>query len=1576
MIKDIEELNFPEYATMRQATVRLEDMGDKTITSTIRMDGEIAPDFSYDWAVAFGGDKYIMPLRKPEAGKENTELCSTATLTFEHWAIYWLKKWFFFEYASVGTGTAIANKWIVGLSLNLKGFTDYFAKVLQYWFGDTITIDLNPAWNYKAEPTMVNISYSCCWDVLRQYRELWGVRWEIKPRSDNSNTVKGGERYVIRVGYPATELSHLFEYGFEGGLLKLKREVQDEKICNVMLGRGGEKNLPLRYFKDTDPNNKDFPADPDWVKELANIYFTNLLPATFRSYIQGWKAAHISEYPGYTAVGESNAYAPWAYHKGLTDEKFDPVEYVKDDESIAEYGEQWDGLENNDEIFPTIQGITVTPYGRVDEAVAVEQVLTDDVENAAETVAITRYTPIARAKGSVTLAPQGRANVEVCSDWFEVLPGEVGNLDAGEVTKIVFRSEEWRPGTASGLRPAPQDVYDKVEVGIPTLTVYDSQGVSHSAVGLLPGRYYFKASIPVYYSAASSVGMPVLVTVALDNARLQSGDTTSVSEWKQTFNVWVKNIWQTQQLSTETPAQYAERVWKPILGDRTGDKAKLMFTTGNLTNEDYKFTIVEFPAYDTTKKIAVRDAQGNPTGQYYDSHWRLKLAKSEAELEATGLYVPSTERQGNAGDHIVFIGTEMTHWYTLQAEKRVDDAKKDVLLERKSEGSNWVVTPDKVRLDEEGAENALLRQLSIGASVRIADKRFITMKNAAGEIIPSSAETRYIQSLTYTYNEDSIIPDVGMSLGNDYMTAADPVARISGEVSALQRQVGSISNIEQIVRMVGDKLYLRKDGIEERSYSPTEFVSLVTSQGFRAGSVGGAGWGFYKDANGSAVLEADILRARKGIEANELVINQISVQGGKYVESAAWIEVSNVVEDTDSYTCYFDQKGGSVVNRFHVDDVAYSEVTDDATGQVKHYRRRVMSVGTDNIVLTKGYTAVQLPDGTYDTGVDGGGKPSVGDVIAHYGNYTDANRRFVKVRDVIGGGYERYIEGLDSVNSSGTEYYYVGRQAGLYYNKPRFFLGGDASYIEWVNGNLRVKGRIDAESTIGDVPIGEYVSDSIKIGGTNLILGGGAEKVNVRGTSYEIAQGTVPAIIKGNEYILTVRKHPDHGDLSEGMRVYLWDQNDEQIVFLGNMVIAADGRTATMSFTYDNEVSPAKVRISKARGSFTYLNAKLEAGNVSTAWSPAPQEATDASTEYLKKALENDTTIEGGLIVTSNIQTGYKDESGKFVTMAGVNGITPQTARGGGIALWSGGKQIDAADNQTEGAAFAVRMDGTGYFAHNTVRIGQSSLELGDNVKVTKGRFVLENPQTKGTVFQLQNSRISFTTQVGALDRELSDTVIMTGAVNHYSPSAQEEWRSPQLSSDYYSIGYIPKNGLLAGYISVSFEFQCQQSDNEGTKQAKNSEFEIEMYALDSDGSLIPVAAFEGSDNVTAWTKELIKTENGIETWRATRKRGIEYGNESQSFSAFYIRVFLTPTSTQTVSFRRENVPITMKLDLAVENVSAEQTVVGNNGIAVSFGNTLLVANDDGVAMVFGNKYISITERGIKINRGNGEVDL
>lgn len=1557
MISDIKELNFPEYATLDGATVTLQDMAEGTITAQVKMDGEITPDFSQDWAVEFKGHKFIMPLREPQGAKENTSLMATVDLTFRHWAVWQLKRWPFFTVQPVESGTVMPDKYIASVSLNLGDFCKLTGQVLGYYYGDSITIDLNPQWVYASAPTNVEISHSHVWDVLIKLYELYGVRWQMMPNGD-------AEHYVIKVGYKATEIDHIFEYGFEGGLLKVERQVQNENIRNMLYGRGGEKNLPYRYYKNVDADNHTFAADPDWVPELANVSFTELRGATFRSYVQGWKAKHY----GGTATRDK-AYAPWAWDKGYTDAKFDPVEYVKDDRSIARYGELMDGLDNNEDIYPTIQGVDPIgdnpDIGRVDEAVYVEQVQSDDVQ---QSTALTATATLPAVKGAKEMNRGGATTIDVRSGVWKV-PEGAGNgyLNVGTPLVIV----RWL-----SLLPMSQGfrVLDATKIVINTVSVrvWDvATGAEHSTAGLEGGKeYYFTASVNINntYDDAGRY----YIDLAFGDAKVVMSGADGNAAWGATFDVLVKNIWGTSKRSNETNAQYAERVWGPILGDRLGNDAKMVFSDGMLSlSEDYKFVITAMPKYESKLCSWQAWENGAWVTKEYMSEWRITLAKSDAEMETTGLYVPSTRQQGKAGDHFYFVGIDMPHEYVVWAEERLDDWKQDNLREVSEIKPTWVVTTDRVRLNNEGKAGALIDEIVPGRSLRLADKRFILNEESS----EAAYETLYVQSVTYTYrkptkDDAALNPDVEIVLSDKYETVANPVETISGEVSALSRYVGSLSGMEQVARMVGDKLYLRKDGIPDRSQSPTEFGARIGSVGFRQGLVGGKGWGVYEDDKGNVVVEADIIHARQGIEANEFVVNQTVVQGGKYVESAAWMEVSDVSEASDGYMCYFDRKGGSVKNLFMVGDVAMSEVFTPELSRMKFYKRRVVMVGEDFIKLAKEGNGITRPSDWPDSGVNGTGVPAAGDVISHYGSYTNPDRRFVKVRDVIGGGYERYIEGLDSVNSDGTEYYFVGRQSGMYNGKPRFYIGDTGGYVEFVDGELRIKAKIVAESTIGDEPIGDYVSGVVQVGGTNMILDSDKEFNAVKEAEYELAE----AMVNGVSYTFTLWPHPEDAQFEYTWRVIVVDEDgaEEQV---GRTTKSPDGRTTVLKFSYTHAVKSSKLIVRTSRGDYRGIfRVKLEQGNVSTDWSPSPYDLMDNSMDYIKGALKENTEIQNGLVLTSNVQVGYTDALGNRVTMAGMNGIISDAVGEKSLVFWGGGKQIDAALNPLDGAAMGVRADGSAYFAKNTVRMLGSEMQLGDNVVVSsKGMSMSDGNGNRCLVIQPQQIGYSPTNSLQGI--KYDNAFLNEGELSYYTGTSQTQLRKVQMDETIYTIGTVSRGATVDGTVTLRVRDLTATGTPAAQQKLSSSVIKVELCYL--DGSEVRVLTSTES-SALQWRRSVESSSNGVDVVRWSKSVDLSWENTGAVEYLLLLRVsaVATANSSYPTFVSSKSCQITTEISLDISGSSLRCTTHGANGFAAIWGDARLIATEDGVAMGFGDKYIRIDTTGIKINRGAGEVDL
>lgn len=1052
MIPDIKELNFPSYATLSQATASLNDMSEPVITTQVKIDGSIKPDFSFDWEIEFMGEKYIHPIHTPQAHKDNSSICSKIDLTFQNWVVYELKRNYFVQLATVNAGTAIPDKYITPLGLNVTDFVTAFQEVLDYYYNGTIKIQLNPDIEYSKDRAFINISYSYLWDVLKEFYNVYGIRWYIMG-------------FTIYVGYPAPEISHIFEYGYNKGLISIERQVQDADIRNSLIGRGGSTNLPKYYFKNA-PKGSLYASDPDAIPELANIYFTELRSITFRNYVQGWKTnPNRDTQDGAIAIeayDEVRGEYDYAYKMGHEDAKFDPIEYVRDDLSIAKYGLLNGGLENNDDIYPSIQNISLDNIGLVNEIVAVEPIVSDNIDEAVNSDSILSNIP--DLVSTQTLEAQKTKQILV-QYQFEIKENYRGTLSfdtALSAKKFGIYdapiSTEYNPD-----EPWLVLLTKDIEVSIYNATTgnYHNNGVN-----LPQGLYVLgisctvKNTFPITAGGANDMYAPVDVTLAVNNIKLiTSRFSETGEEWKPTFDIWIKNIWQTEKLETETNEEYADRVWLPILGTE-GREAMVTFSSGWLaSSEGWEFKIVEGGyAYDTSKSY-----NGVP------SHWRLTLQKSDAELKATDKYIPNMGMQAMAGDTFFFTAIDMQHQYVLYAEQRIFDWLKQALQKTKDIQPTWITKLDKIRINTLEPEDTalIIKSLQVGALIRFNDSRF-----TEGVI------SRYIQSITYNYS-DKIIPDVEVVLSDKVLPADNPVQKIQGQVDLLSAQIARPSSawINQL-RQVFDAIYLRKDGVEDTSKSPTLFQSIVKSNNFRSGMIGGTGWGIYRDMNGNSVAEFDQVKARQTFTANDIVKNEIKHQGGDVIYSAASIEVSRVEEGDDCYDCYFDRRQGAKANLFAIDDIALSTTFDPKNNFINSYKCRVLEVGEDYIRLS-GKEKM------------GEGIPTVGDTIIHYGNYTDENRQFVIVRSVIGGGCDYMLSGLNAVNSFGKEYYFAGRKDG---DTPRWFVGDyEGDYAEWYDGIMKIKGKLEVGSDVGGATVvegGLVTAETISLGSEGVIKAG------------------------------------------------------------------------------------------------------------------------------------------------------------------------------------------------------------------------------------------------------------------------------------------------------------------------------------------------------------------------------------------------------------------------------------------------------------------------------------------------------
>lgn len=295
--------------------------------------------------------------------------------------------------------------------------------------------------------------------------------------------------------------------------------------------------------------------------------------------------------------------------------------------------------------------------------------------------------------------------------------------------------------------------------------------------------------------------------------------------------------------------------------------------------------------------------------------------------------------------------------------------------------------------------------------------------------------------------------DLDIEYSNVVYTCGEKVS--SSRLKNLENKVEGLIQKGNNVRIQNGLDFLSKRYSDSTPFSLSVGGQLTDTK-FQQGLVGGRGWGAFKDENGDSVIETDYINVRKEMFVNSLTVNQIKAVGGMNIYSIADIRISRVEEPEDEpeiYRCYFDLHEDYIANLFRVDDIAYSHRFTPENNSLRYYKRRVMGIGEDYIDLSK------------EEFVDGHGIPEEGDVVVQYGNYTDKNRQFVGILDVQGGGYLRFLCGLDSVNAAGREYSFQGYQSST---GERWFIGDKETgqYAEYVNRKLTIFGTLSINSSI------------------------------------------------------------------------------------------------------------------------------------------------------------------------------------------------------------------------------------------------------------------------------------------------------------------------------------------------------------------------------------------------------------------------------------------------------------------------------------------------------------------------------
>lgn len=1016
-------------------TVNEVDMGESVITMDVHFGPEEEPGFNLNWTVQYNGETYHLKSYAPPGIKDLKSLRYKYTLTF----VSEREDLKFYPFSNIikltdGTLQTIGMKF--AFLADLTEFVGRLRDNLAYYYGARWKVILNPDMEINPFRATVSVDKTTIWDVLTQLYELYSVRWSIE--EDNG-------QISIKVGFPAPEIEHIFDYGdvpmdetnADGtGLVSIQRVNDQADIYTRLIGRGSTRNLPYRYFKGA---AGAFVGDPDANAITELSYYSNLMPKSYRDYVRGWNDATAGKDP---AEG-NNPYYMLGYSDMKAGRQMYPSDYA-DSPMQEKWGVRVGVLEDNEEIYPSIQNVWLGTLGRADEVIAVEEVTNDNYAEAEEegefayksTEIKVDFPGMDTRRGPVVY--DKTFTQSVTSEEMEVkatlptLTFSIYGKETSTVPRGVERYTKWFDSNhleyaelnVYVLSESNQVVFSKALNALTDMEYTDArgevqnEGKSKFEIQLPMGKYRVRTSVS--FKCTTNPGSNQHYYMAVTTGRFSAAPAEGVGPYRQVFDIWIKDIW------GETGS--IVDVWWPKIGQR---EATVMFSDGLLAGEDYEFVIAKDPTLgnpeakdpetgdywciweDDSKQIETVDEEGNTIT--VKSKYRLSLIKSDAELRASGLMLPNTKQNAKPGDHFFLINIEMPHQYVLWAEDKLQDYLEVELDRVDDENPTFSAKPSAI-FCESFEEREKLRP---GTKIRLHNN----------QLIGETDLVLYINNLTIAYKEGKLLPEWTITVSEEMVASKTSTSAIQGEIRRLSSNIMSSSQIVAEATKTFETLFLRKDGIAARSYSPTHFTAEVTfadttmSDNFRQGGFGGSGWGMYKNLDGSSVFEVDHLFVRRKMNVNEIVINQITAIGGKQVLTSASGTISEVEDIGEAWRCYLEQTDGKQTNEFVVGDQAYSQMIgdiDESTLENVFYWRKVVGIGINYIDLSKTDAATNSNE------------PHVGDNVVQLGNPTDTSRQSAIVIDVSreGGALMTWLDDITGYNLTAKDSINLGRIEG------------------------------------------------------------------------------------------------------------------------------------------------------------------------------------------------------------------------------------------------------------------------------------------------------------------------------------------------------------------------------------------------------------------------------------------------------------------------------------------------------------------------------------------------------------------
>lgn len=688
------------------------------------------------------------------------------------------------------------------------------------------------------------------------------------------------------------------------------------------------------------------------------------------------------------------------------------------------------------------------------------------------------------------------------------------------------------------------------------------------------------------------------------------------------------------------------------------------FTIWYFTDPDIPFNPNRYEIGGLVKRVTFQS--GELRGREFEVNYDTE--KKEFEIITqwpydNDLQLPSEPLIPAPGDEYILWNIRMPESYYPAADQEYKEAVDRFMADNRKDVSVWQASTDFTVIEHRALD------LQPGQRIRLE----------SAEAFPDTGfrETRIVSI------SRSVVRPGSMTLKMSDVLSTGRISRIESNIASVERLTKQVSSeFPDIIRSWEETpasdttlyssrkserefLNKRRGGTVEADVIFDKDITIggsVVSKDFRQGDFSGSGFGAYRDRNGNAVVEADIVIVRKEAIFNEAVINQVTFRVGATVFSNGGCEITRVEELETAFRCYYDNKEGRRYSGLTTGDQVRCQRYDPTQHAIiKYYWRLVTAVGEDYVELSK-------------SDADGSASPEAGDEIAQFGNRSDITRQSAIVINPLDGGSVEVYARIDAYSLSEKNYVGMGvnpqtGEAYMYAYGDMFF--GDRDLADpkssWITyqkkeGEERRRLRIKADVTFGADSSGlgnlsefkaqqQQIDDArkeaeeakkevagIQIGGENLLDDSKSLTTKnwskiVANVYYEKYQGYQCAVIRNSENG-GVRCNQT---FEAGMNVVssVWVFSEQAC----NIGVGIEGYGNYKYSLSDNEVGKWVRVVLQQRttdnkfvcyllnGQTSYVvafrMAQMEEGNKATAWSPSiadQEEAIDAAQQTADNA--------------------------------------------------------------------------------------------------------------------------------------------------------------------------------------------------------------------------------------------------------------------------------------------------------------------------------------------------------------------